>query len=34
MGSAHCLTKRNIRMKYNETSSNGLGDMERTQIEG
>ena len=36
MCSAHCLIKRNIWMKCNETtcSSNGLGDMEWTQIEG
>ena len=31
MGSAHCLTMRNIGMKYNETSSKGLGDMEQTR---
>ena len=31
MCSAYCLTMRNIGMQFNETSSNGLGDMERTQ---
>ena len=29
--SAHCLTKRNIRVKFNENRSKGSGDMERTR---
>ena len=31
LGSAHCLTKRNIRVKFNENLSKGSGDMGRTQ---
>ena len=32
MCSAHCLTKRNILVKFNENRSKGSGDMERTQV--
>ena len=28
---AHCLTKRNIRVKFNENRSKGSEDMERTR---
>ena len=34
MCSAHPLTKKNIWVKSNENRSKGLGDLERTQIEG
>ena len=34
MCSAHLLTKRNARVKFNENLLKGSGDIERTPIEG
>ena len=31
MNSAHCLTERNIWVKFNENRPKGSGDMERTR---